>query len=310
MAPFGSRFNASKVRNLCKQAGQRMKLVRCKKEKSAEGHEREIASLIERGKAEGYRIRVEALIRERDAEAAIETLELLLELLSYRVGALDSSTTGSPPEDAIEAIDTILFASYRMEELPELGQIREYLQAKVTKEHAKLAADGDPFQSSVNERVKSGLSVEPPSAERKCETLEEIANKHNLAFDKETTLSLLTRKSQLGSSSHQPRGKQDPPSPPASNVQGLSIDSQEPDLETAGYPDAKSASQAAAMAAEMAIHAAKAAARHAGTEYTPSHAPETAPSAPTYDDDESSKSDALSQGDDDLARRFRALKGK
>ena len=89
---------------------------------------KEVAALQKEGKGGMAWIRLEAVIREDNLLRALEHLELYVELLSQRTALLAKEK--DMPLDMRGAIASVVFASTRVQELPELKQIRSMLQAK------------------------------------------------------------------------------------------------------------------------------------------------------------------------------------
>ena len=114
---------------------------------------REIGELLKKGKNEYAWIRVEAVIREKNLIAAYEILELYLELIAVRIELLDkhrncprylhshdptfnsiSPLRSVSVSDMVEAITTLMFAAPRVADLPELVEVRRWLNIKFGKE--------------------------------------------------------------------------------------------------------------------------------------------------------------------------------
>jgi len=123
---------------------------------------REISKLLTEDppKEEKAKIRAEALIREDNTCEAYEILQLSCELLSERIKLLESHQ--ECPTDLVKSISTLMWASYRVDNIPELTEIRKQFRSKYGKkfEENALANRGNVL----NERVVAKLSAEPPSA--------------------------------------------------------------------------------------------------------------------------------------------------
>lgn len=78
---------------------QRIKILREKREALAKAARREIATLVERGKIEIARIKVENIMNDDLYVQLLEVLELYCEILEARFGLLDSryGTDTKPP---------------------------------------------------------------------------------------------------------------------------------------------------------------------------------------------------------------------
>eukprot|EP00978_Attheya_sp_CCMP212_P002158 scaffold4463_cov51-Attheya_sp.AAC.1 len=145
-----------------KMAVHRFQISSNKKTALMKQQMREIAKLLTEDppKEEKAKIRAEALIREDNTCEAYEILQLSCELLSERIKLLESHQ--ECPSDLVKSISTLMWASYRVDNIPELTEIRKQFRSKYGKkfEENALANRGDVL----NERVVAKLSAEPPSA--------------------------------------------------------------------------------------------------------------------------------------------------
>jgi vacuolar protein sorting-associated protein IST1 len=122
-------FNENRLKVQLKLAINRLKMLQSKKQSINQQQRRELATLMENGKVESARIRVEHVIREDYHMEAMEVLELLCELLLARSALLATSSanpsSSSSPMDPtlMEAVQTIIFAATRCEGAKELMQV-------------------------------------------------------------------------------------------------------------------------------------------------------------------------------------------
>uniref|UniRef100_A0A6T7INE1 IST1 homolog n=1 Tax=Attheya septentrionalis TaxID=420275 RepID=A0A6T7INE1_9STRA len=158
---FGG-FKGSKVKPQLKMAVHRFQISSNKKTALMKQQMREISKLLTEDppKEEKAKIRAEALIREDNTCEAYEILQLSCELLSERIKLLESHQ--ECPTDLVKSISTLMWASYRVDNIPELTEIRKQFRSKYGKkfEENALANRGNVL----NERVVAKLSAEPPSA--------------------------------------------------------------------------------------------------------------------------------------------------
>ncbi|KAL8734318.1 MAG: hypothetical protein Q9166_001516 [cf. Caloplaca sp. 2 TL-2023] len=122
----------------------------------AKQQRRQMAHLLEQGKEESARIRVENIIRSDITTELLEILELYCELLLARIGLLEPKECDPGLE---EAIKSIIHAAPRTD-VKELQQARQLLVEKYGKEFALEAVDNS--DGKVAERVVKKLKVEPP----------------------------------------------------------------------------------------------------------------------------------------------------
>ncbi|KAH9486366.1 IST1-like protein [Psilocybe cubensis] len=113
---------------------QRLRTLQQKKEAQAKAARRDIANLIERGKIETARIKVETIINEDIYIELLELLELYCELLLARFGLLDQNTR-EPDPGIVEGVCSIIHAAPRTE-LKELHILRDILMHKYGREFA------------------------------------------------------------------------------------------------------------------------------------------------------------------------------
>lgn len=126
----------------------------------AKQQRRAMAQLLEQGKTESARIRVENIIRSDLTTELHEILELYSELLLARAGLLEPS--GPPDAGLEEAVVSLLYAAPRTE-VKEMHTVRGLLAEKFGKEYALAAAENR--DGKVSKRVLDRLRVEPPKEE-------------------------------------------------------------------------------------------------------------------------------------------------
>jgi vacuolar protein sorting-associated protein IST1 len=149
-------------------------MVQKRDEALAKNQRRGMAQLLEAGKEESARIRVENIIRSDIANELHEILELYCELLLARAGLLDSPTCDPGLE---EAVKSIIYAAPKTE-IKELNQVRILLADKFGKEFVVTAMENS--DGRVSEKVVKKLSVSPPKPELVQGYLEEIAKAYGV----------------------------------------------------------------------------------------------------------------------------------
>jgi len=93
---------------------QRLRTLQEKKGAQAKAARRDIATLLEKGKVETARIKVESIINEDIHLELLELLELYCELLIARFGLVELNTR--EPDPAVgEGICSIIYAAPRTE---------------------------------------------------------------------------------------------------------------------------------------------------------------------------------------------------
>jgi len=179
------RYSTPTTKVQLKLAINRLKLVQNKKQNLAKQHKHEIAALIQQGKDESARIRVENVIREDLIIEAYELIELFCELVQARLPLLD--TQSDVPPELREAICTIIYCAPRCSDIPELGNLREQFGGKYGKEFLFVANSNK--NDIVNARVVHKLNYATPDQALVIQYLTEIAKSHGLPFNPDGLIS-------------------------------------------------------------------------------------------------------------------------
>ncbi|KAF8845979.1 DUF292-domain-containing protein [Paxillus ammoniavirescens] len=157
---------------------QRLRTLQQKKEAQAKSSRRDIALLLEKGKIESARIKVEAIINEDINLELLELLELYCELLIARFGLVDQNTR-EPDPGINEGVCAIIHAAQRTE-VKELHVLRELLMHKYGREFS--AAVIENRGGCVSDRVVKKLVIETPSAQLVDGYLTEIAKAYGVKW--------------------------------------------------------------------------------------------------------------------------------
>ncbi|CAL1694315.1 unnamed protein product [Somion occarium] len=155
---------------------QRLRTLQEKKGAQAKASRRDIASLLEKGRLETARIKVENIINEDIYVELLELLELYCELLIARFGLLDQPTR-EPDPGVAEGVYAIIYAAPRTE-LKELHVLRDLLMHKFGREFS--AAVMENRDGCVSERITRKLTVLMPSSELVDAYLSEIAKGYGI----------------------------------------------------------------------------------------------------------------------------------
>ncbi|KAJ2763218.1 Vacuolar protein sorting-associated protein ist1 [Coemansia sp. BCRC 34490] len=173
-------FPIHKLKVQLRLAIQRLRLYQAKQESLNAKSRREIAAVLEAGKTESARIRVEGIIREDFNIEAMELVELSCELLAARIGLVEQARSLDAKDDGVsEAASSIIYASARLD-VKELVLIRELLVGKYGKEAVLRAMDGK--DANVNQRLMQKLGVNAPPSELVTSYLREIADAYGVAW--------------------------------------------------------------------------------------------------------------------------------
>ncbi|CAB4287903.1 unnamed protein product [Prunus armeniaca] len=173
-------FNSSKCKMQAKMAVARIKLLRNKRQAVVKQMRRDIALLLQSGQDATARIRVEHVIREQNVLAANEFIELFCELVVSRLSIIAKQR--ECPADLKEGIASLIFASPRCSEIPELLELRNIFEKKYGRDFVSAAVDVRP-SCGVNRMLIDKLSVRTPTGEVKLKLLKEIAKEYHVEWD-------------------------------------------------------------------------------------------------------------------------------
>ncbi|KAI6048035.1 DUF292-domain-containing protein [Pisolithus marmoratus] len=151
-------WNAAKAKLQLRLSVQRLRTLQQKKEAQAKSARRDIAILLEKGKTESARVKVEAVINEDVTLELLELLELYCELLIARFGLFDQSTR-EPDPGISEGVCGIIYAAPRTE-VKELQTLREFLMHKYGREFSIGVMENR--EGCVSDRVMKKLAVGTP----------------------------------------------------------------------------------------------------------------------------------------------------
>ncbi|XP_042455854.1 microtubule-associated protein futsch-like isoform X1 [Zingiber officinale] len=173
-------FKPQKCKTSLKLAVSRIKLLKNKREVLVKQMRRDLAQLLETGQEQTARIRVEHVIREQKTMSAYELIEIYCEIIDSRLPIIESQK--ACPIDLKEAISSVIFASPRCADIPELMDIRKHLTAKYGKDFAKAALELRP-ESGVSRMMVEKLSANAPDIQTKVNVMTEIAKEHDIKWE-------------------------------------------------------------------------------------------------------------------------------
>lgn len=175
MAPASTLVNRIKVQ--LKLSIARTRMVQQKDTALAKQQRREMAQLLEAGKIESAKIRVENIIRSDLNTELLEILELYCELLTARAGLLEAKECDPGLE---EAVKSIIYSAPKIEGVKELSLVRQLLAEKYGKEFTLQAMENS--DGKVPERVLKKTRVEPPAPELVEAYLSTIAEAYGIDY--------------------------------------------------------------------------------------------------------------------------------
>ncbi|KAG0493241.1 hypothetical protein HPP92_004235 [Vanilla planifolia] len=173
-------FKAAKCKTSLKLAVSRIKLLKNRREIQVKQLRRELAQLLAAGQEQTARIRVEHVVREEKTMSAYDLIEIYCELIVARLPIIESQK--NCPIDLKEAISSVIFASPRCADIPELMDVRKHFVAKYGKEFVTSALELRP-ECGVNHLIVEKLSAKAPDIQTKVKILSAIAKEHDIKWD-------------------------------------------------------------------------------------------------------------------------------
>ncbi|GAA6007807.1 hypothetical protein JCM11491_003971 [Sporobolomyces phaffii] len=175
--PPPTAWTPARARIQLKLSIQRTRILATKKSQLAKATRREIANLLDKGKVESARIKVEGIMHDDLMCELLELLELFCEVLLARFGLLETIKDIDP--GVSEAVASIIHAAPRTE-LKELHMLREMLMSKAGRDFSIAAIDN--VDGIVPERITSKLTVQTPPTELVDLYLYEIAKAYSVEW--------------------------------------------------------------------------------------------------------------------------------
>ncbi|OIW09200.1 hypothetical protein TanjilG_11338 [Lupinus angustifolius] len=169
-------FKPVKCKTALKLAVSRMKIFKNKKEGEVRKLRKELAQLLQSGQELTARIRVEHVIREEKLMAAYDLVEIYCELIVARLPIIESQK--NCPIDLKEAISSVIFASPRLSDIPELVDVRKQITSKYGKEFVSAAIELRPDCGLVEK-----LSAKAPDGPTKMKILTAVAEENNIKWE-------------------------------------------------------------------------------------------------------------------------------
>ncbi|KAF9614049.1 hypothetical protein IFM89_014849 [Coptis chinensis] len=173
-------FKAGKCKTSLKLAVARIKLLKNKREVQLRQMKRDLAKLLQTGQEKTAMIRVEHLVREEKTMGAYDLIDIYCELIVARLPIIESQK--NCPIDLKEAISSLIFASPRCADIPELQEVHKLFKAKYGKEFITSSLELRP-DCGVNRNMVEKLSARTPDGQTKLKILNEIAQEHNVEWD-------------------------------------------------------------------------------------------------------------------------------
>lgn len=166
----GRRFS-----NKCKQAikciGIRLPLIRKKKQGTVDFMRKVVADLIGNGDESNAFGRVDGLVVEMNQVVCYDIIQQYCEYIKSQLPSLQNQR--ECPQEAVEAVATLIYAAARFPDLPELCELR----------HLFIDRYGNLVESSVNAEFVEKIQKKSFSVEKKVRLMQDIAHEYSVTWD-------------------------------------------------------------------------------------------------------------------------------
>ncbi|KAJ6734981.1 VACUOLAR PROTEIN SORTING-ASSOCIATED PROTEIN IST1-RELATED [Salix purpurea] len=179
-ALFPRKFNTSKFSSLAKLAISRIAILKNRKQVRVSFAKSDVIQLLNLGYQERALLRVEHVIKDQGMADAFDMMEDYIHFLVDRVVQLQKNK--ECPDELKEAVSSLIFASSRCGEFPELQEIRGIFTSRFGKEFAAGAVE---LRSNcgVNSYIIENLSGRQPSLECRKKLLKGIATENGIILN-------------------------------------------------------------------------------------------------------------------------------
>ncbi|KAM0932542.1 putative vacuolar protein sorting-associated protein Ist1 [Dioscorea sansibarensis] len=173
-------FKAEKCKIALKLVRTRLTLTKNKKGIQVKQMRRDISMLLAAGQDQSALIRVEHVIREEKNLSVYELIDIYCELIIARLPIIESQK--NCPFELREAISSVIFASSRCADIPEIIDVRKQFVSKYGKEFIIAALEVRP-ECGVSSMLVEKLSAKAPDSKTKMKALSSIAEEFNIKWD-------------------------------------------------------------------------------------------------------------------------------
>ncbi|KAI4333984.1 hypothetical protein L6164_018728 [Bauhinia variegata] len=170
-------WKSSKCKKVIKKAQCRLKLLKSKRNAIVRQSREDVAELIKNGHEQTALNRVEQLIKDESLAAAYELLDQFCEFILVNLSYIRKHK--DCPNDINEAVSSLIFASARFGDLPELRIIRKLFGERYGQRFATTAVELS-HGNLVNHQLKEKLSVKSVTDDQKYRVVDEIARDYSI----------------------------------------------------------------------------------------------------------------------------------
>ncbi|KAK4786393.1 hypothetical protein SAY86_003082 [Trapa natans] len=172
-------FKASKFKPLLSLALTRLTVLKAKRQSRLSTSRSDIIQLLQLGHHETALLRVEQMVMEQNMLDVYLMIESYCYLLIERVNLIELEKVC--PDELIEAISTLIYASSRCGDFPELLEVRSVFQSLFGKEFVASSVELRN-KCGVNIKMVQKMSTPKTSLESKIKLLKEIAGENKIAL--------------------------------------------------------------------------------------------------------------------------------
>ncbi|KAL7149331.1 hypothetical protein ABFS83_05G032600 [Erythranthe nasuta] len=176
-ALLGRSFKTSKLKSTAALAVSRLSVLKNQRQARCSVVRSDVVEFLKTSNHDRALLRVEQVMKEQNMLDVFVVLEGYCHLLIERVNLFEHEKVC--PEELREAVSTLIFASTRCGEFPELQEIRAIFASRFGKEFASRAVELRNH-CGVNPKIIQKLSTRMPTLEDKTKVLKEIASDNNI----------------------------------------------------------------------------------------------------------------------------------
>ncbi|OWM89363.1 uncharacterized protein LOC116201894 [Punica granatum] len=176
---LGRGFKVSKCKPLLSLALTRLTVLKAQRQARTSNSRSDVLHLLQLGHHERALLRVEQVVREQNMLDAYLMMESYCNLLIERVNLIEQEK--ECPGELKEAVSTLIYASSRCGEFPELLEIRAVIQSHFGKEFVARAIELRN-NCGVNTKMIQKMSTLHPSLESRTKLLREIAAENGIVL--------------------------------------------------------------------------------------------------------------------------------
>ncbi|CAK9176240.1 unnamed protein product [Ilex paraguariensis] len=178
-ALLGRKFKTTKLKATVNLAISRLSVLKNQRQTRCSLARSDVLQLLNLGHHERALLRVEQVIKEQNMVDVFVMVEGYCLVLIERVNLIEHEKVC--PDELKEAISSLIYASTRCGEFPELPKIRAIFTSRFGKEFATRAIELRN-NCGVNPKMIQKLSTRTPSLENRLKVLNEIASENNIVL--------------------------------------------------------------------------------------------------------------------------------